>query len=293
MRIDAVARLFPFVLISLAAACGGPQPTTPSPPAPPGTTSAAPSTSASASSSATPPAKKSAPHFGYAADEGPDHWGDLDPSFSLCKTGSKQSPIALPAKTSADATAFARPSYAPIPLAILNNGHTVQVKNTAAASVTIAGVKYDLAQFHFHSPSEHTIGGKQFDLEMHLVHKSADGQTVVVGLMFTKGHENKVLKPIWDAFPTTVSETPTTIPNVSIDVAALLAGDLKFEHYDGSLTVPPCTEGVGWYVLEVPAKGGLEVSGDQVDRYRALMHGPTNRPPQPINGRTVVEIGAR
>ena len=100
---------------------------------------------------------------------------------------------------------FARPTYAPIPLAILNNGHNVQVKNTVAGSVVIDGVKYELAQFHFHSPSEHTIGGKSFDLEMHLVHKTADGKIAVIGLMFTKGQENKVLKPIWDALPTDVS----------------------------------------------------------------------------------------
>jgi carbonic anhydrase len=249
--------------------------------------------------SASPPATTAATtaakpaHFSYADAEGPEHWGDLDPSFALCKTGKKQSPIALPSVLRTDSLSFARPTYAPIPLVILNNGHALQVKNTAAASVTIDSVKYDLAQFHFHSPSEHTIGGKSFDLEMHLVHKSADGKTVVVALMFTKGRKNELLDSIWNAAPTTVSDTPTTVPNVTIDVASLFPADLKFEHYEGSLTVPPCTEGVSWFVVEPPAQGGLEVSDDQLARYRTLMHGPTNRPVQPLNDRAVVEIGAQ
>jgi carbonic anhydrase len=273
MRLEALRRLFPLTFASLLLACGGG------------------ATSAPAPSTATSSAKPA--HFSYVASEGPDHWGDLDPTFALCKAGTKQSPIALPTVLRTDALSFARPSYPPIPLVVVNNGHNVQVKNTAAASITIDSVKYDLAQFHFHSPSEHTIGGKSFDLEMHLVHKSADGKIAVIGLLFTKGRKNELLEPIWAALPTTVSDTPTTVPNVTIDVASLFPADLKFEHYEGSLTTPPCTEGVSWFVVEVPAQGGLEVSADQVSRYQALLHGITNRPVQPLNGRTVVEIGAQ
>lgn len=272
MRLEASRRFFhfSFPLLTLLA-CGG----------------NAPSPATSATTTSAKPA-----HFSYADADGPDHWGDLDPSFSLCKNGKKQSPVALPVVLRTDSMSFSRPTYAPIPLAISNNGHTIQVKNTVAGSITIDGTKYDLAQFHFHSPSEHTIGGKSFEMEMHFVHKSADGKTVVIALMFTKGRKNELLEPIFAAMPSTVSDAPTTVANTTIDVASLLPADLKFEHYEGSLTVPPCTEGVQWFVVEVPPQGGLQVSDDQIARYRKVMHGPTNRPIQMLNGRSIVEISA-
>jgi carbonic anhydrase len=275
MRLDTMTRVLPLALLLLAACGGG------SPPA-----------VANAPTASTAPTK-SAAHFTYEGAEGPEHWGDLDSTFAACKSGTKQSPVALPVVLRTDSSVdIARPSYAPVPLVVINNGHNVQVKNTAQGSVVYDGVKYDLAQFHFHSPSEHTIGGKSFDVEMHLVHKSADGKILVIALMFMKGAENKLLSPLWNALPATVSETPTTVPNVTIDVASLLPADLKFEHYEGSLTTPPCTEGVNWFVVEAPAKGGLEMSGDQITRYRTLLHGATNRPTQPLDGRTVVEVSA-
>ena len=274
MRLDSIARVLPIGLLLLAACGGG----TPSP------------ATASAGASS---AKAATAHFSYEGADGPEHWGDLDSSYAACKTGTKQSPIALPSVLRTDpSVSISRPSYQPLPLVVVNNGHNVQVKNTAQGSVVYDGVKYDLAQFHFHSPSEHTIGGKSFDVEMHLVHKSADGKLLVIALMFTKGAENKLLSPLWSALPQAVSETPTTVPNVTIDVASLLPADVKFEHYDGSLTTPPCTEGVSWFVVEPPTTGGLEMSDEQITRYRTLLHGATNRPTQPLNGRTVVEASA-
>jgi carbonic anhydrase len=157
-----------------------------------------------------------------------------------------------------------------------------------ANAVTMNGVIYDLVQFHFHMPSEHTFGGKSFDAEMHFVHKSKSGQTLVVALMMMKGAENK-LSPIWARLPTMVSDQATLIPGISINLRELLPGDLKFEHYDGSLTVPPCTEPVSWFVAEPSAKENLTLSADQISQYVALMHGPTNRPLQPLNGRAVVQ----
>jgi carbonic anhydrase len=272
-------RFIPLVAMVLVGACGGAP--APVPNAAPATTSA----------DHPPPAAKA--HFSYANPEGPDHWGDLDPAFATCKSGTKQSPVNLPSVLRTDSSlAITRPMSGPIPLVVVNNGHAIQVKNTAAASVTIDNVKYDLAQFHFHSPSEHTIGGKSFDMEMHLVHKSADGKLAVIALLFTKGAENQILKPLWASMPSAASEDPTTVDNVSIDVARLYPNEMKFEHYEGSLTTPPCTESVSWFVLEPPAHGGLEMSAEQISRYQALMHGPTNRPVQPLNGRTVVEATA-
>jgi carbonic anhydrase len=279
MRLVSMSRVLPLALLSLVACGGG---------APP------PAADATSTPTSTPtPEKKSTTHFSYDGKDGPDHWGDLDSAFGTCKTGSKQSPVALPVVLRTDSSvAIARPSYSSMPLVVVNTGHTIQVKNTAAGSITYDGVKYDLAQFHFHSPSEHTIGGKSFDMEMHLVHKTADGKILVVALMFTKGAENQVLKPVWTSMPPAATEDPTTIDNVTIDVSPLLPADLKFEHYEGSLTTPPCTEGVNWFVVEVPAHGGLEMSDAQIQRFRTLMHGPTNRPPQPLGGRNVVEASA-
>ncbi len=169
----------------------------------------------------------------------------------------------------------------------------IQVNNVAASSLTVDGTKYDLAQFHFHSPSEHTIAGKSYDAEMHLVHKSADGKLLVVGLLFSKGKENATLKPVFDAMPAEPSKEDKVVSGVSVDIAALLPGEPRFAHYEGSLTVPPCGEGVSWFVVEPEKTGGLELSDDQIARFRAVTHGPTNRPSQPLNGRVVVEVRAQ
>jgi carbonic anhydrase len=226
------------------------------------------------------------PHWTYASDTGPEHWGDLDPSFGLCSHGAKQSPVDLPAHA-ATAHAPPRPQWAPVPLRVVNNGHAIQVDDTAP-SFTVDGTTYSLAQFHFHSPAEHTIAGRTYDAEMHLVHESSDGKVLVVGVLFTSGAESAVLKPIWDAMPAQVGGSPVTVPNVAIDVASLLPSAPRYLRYEGSLTVPPCTEGVTWLVVEPDANTSL--SADQIARLRAATHGATNRPVQSLRERVVTEL---
>jgi carbonic anhydrase len=172
----------------------------------------------------------------------------------------------------------------------VNTGHTVQVEDTAPSSFTVGGTSYSLAQFHFHSPAEHTIAGHAYDAEMHLVHKSADGKLLVVGILFTTGTENAVLKPVWDGMPAQTGGPPVTVPNVAVDVASLLSKSPRYLRYDGSLTVPPCTEGVTWLVVEPDERAPAQLSAAQIDKLRAATHGPTNRPIQPLHDRIVTEL---
>ncbi len=200
-----------------------------------------------------------------------------------------QTPIDLPASAGADASAHLTFSYHPLALSLLNNGHTLQVVAASGSSVVVGPApadRYELAQFHFHSPSEHTLAGKAFDLELHLVHKNAAGNLLVVGLLFQKGKENPLLEPIFARAPTEAGKDPVAQGQEMVDPASLLPARSAYFHYTGSLTVPPCTEGVAWYVM---ATAG-EVSDAQIARYQALFHGATNRPVQPLAQRKVVEV---
>ncbi len=229
------------------------------------------------------------PHWAYAGEEGPSHWGDLSPDFALCRTGSMQTPIDLPASAGADPAPRLTFSYHPFPMSLLNNGHTVQVvaaSGSWVATGTAPTDRYELTQFHFHSPAEHTVAGKTFDLELHLVHKNAAGNLLVVGVLFQKGKENPLLAPIFTRAPTEAGKDPVAQGQEMVDPAALLPVSSAYLHYTGSLTVPPCTEGVAWYVMASPG----EVSEAQIARYQALFHGATNRPVQPLGQRKVVGV---
>jgi carbonic anhydrase len=224
------------------------------------------------------------PSWSYEGPKGPESWGDLDPTFASCKSGAKQTPIDLPASAPAvDPSAILSFAYAPVPLRVLNNGHTVQVGNDGTSAVSFGGVRYALKQFHFHSPSEHTLGGRSFDMEMHLVHASDDGKLLVVGLFLSKGSASSLLAPVWDAMPSSEAEPEKVVAGTSIDLVPALPKGARYVHYDGSLTTPPCTEGVSWFV----ALDAGEVSDDQISRFRAATGGSTNRPVQPTNGRSV------
>jgi carbonic anhydrase len=229
-----------------------------------------------------------APHWKYTGEEGPDHWGDLSPEWSACKAGKQQSPIDLPkAGGKSKGAAALKMTYEPVPLAITNNGHTLQVASAGgASSVTIGGEKYDLAQFHFHAPSEHTVAGKPFDMELHLVHKNAAGKLAVVGLLLKKGKENKVLKALFDAAPDEVTKEPKAVQGATIDVGALVTKKQSYYSYPGSLTTPPCSEGVTWVVLSAPG----EASEAQIAKLSAAVKGTSNRPVQPVGDRTVFQF---
>jgi carbonic anhydrase len=225
----------------------------------------------------------SAPHWEYGenAEEGPARWGDLGGgAYKACKSGTQQSPIDIPAGLAPRPLAGVAISYTPAPATVVDNGHTVQVAFSGGANkVTIAGKDYTLLQFHFHRPSEHTIAGKRYPLEVHLVHRASDGQLAVLGVLFETGSaDNAALAPIFDSVAQATATPAAVAP--AIDPAALLPTDRSGWAYQGSLTTPPCTEGVAWHVYAQP----LSVSAAQVGKFH---HDPSSRPVQPLDGRTV------
>jgi carbonic anhydrase len=226
-------------------------------------------------------------HWSYSEDEGPARWGDLDPSYGSCKTGTSQSPIDLPVAASRREPPPARPQWAPVPLRVANSGHGIQVDDAAPSSLVVDGTTFKLAQFHFHSPSEHTLGGKSYAVEMHLVHKSDAGKLLVVAILFDSGAENAILAPVWKAMPVQ-SGPAVALPETTIDIGSLLPSAPRYLRYDGSLTVPPCTEGVTWLVAEPDAS--IHMSPEQIARLRDRTAPRTNRPIQPTGNRQVVEL---
>ena len=218
--------------------------------------------------------------WGYTGEIGPAHWGNLSPEFAACKLGKAQSPI--------DLTGDAQPRphdlafhYTPAPLEIANNGHTIQVDYAPGSTLVSGGREYALLQFHFHRLSEHTRDGRPADLEMHLVHQDAAGNLAVVGVFLNAGRRNEALAPVWAHAPA-AQGGKRRAAGAAIDAADLLPAELSYYSYVGSLTTPPCSEGVRWFVLSSP----VEVSPAQLARFAALY--PDNaRPIQPLNGRPV------
>ncbi|HET8948282.1 MAG TPA: carbonic anhydrase family protein [Candidatus Polarisedimenticolia bacterium] len=221
------------------------------------------------------------PHWTYEGETGPAHWADLAPEFSLCAAGHAQSPIDL-SRTRPQASPELEFHYRPSHLNELNNGHTIQVNYDAGSWISVGGVRYDLAQVHFHIPSEHTVGGKPFAAEAHLVHRSADGHLAVIGLLIDRGAASRYLAPLWEHLPAT--EGPVHQESGALNAARLLPKKHAAWRYEGSLTTPPCTEGVHWFVLESP----ITLSDEQLERLRGILH-VNNRPVQPVYERTVSE----
>ena len=220
-------------------------------------------------------------HWAYSGEEGPGNWARLAPEFSACD-GKNQSPVNL--------TGFIEADLKPIEISyqaggdeILNNGHTVQVNYAPGSSISIDGVQFDLKQFHFHAPSENHIDGKAYAMEAHLVHADKYGNLAVVALMFEEGAENKALAPIWSSMPEDAGGKKK-LPS-SFAVARLLPSSHDYYSFNGSLTTPPCTEGVRWLIMKQP----VTASKKQVEAFSHVMHHPNNRPVQPLNARPVLQ----
>tara|TARA_R110002096_G_scaffold4501_38_gene21303 strand:+ start:7276 stop:8088 length:813 start_codon:yes stop_codon:yes gene_type:complete len=223
------------------------------------------------------------PSWSYGGKNGPKNWGDLTPAWSLAKEGREQSPIDLTGARSSSVLYPLNFAYQSAPLNLVNNGHTIQQNFTPGSSVEIMGKTYNLAQFHFHSGSEHTVEGRRFDLEMHLVHKAADGQLLVVGVLFEIGAENPFLAQFFGQLPASAQGSIAT-SGFSLNPAEALPEDRAYYYYQGSLTTPPCTEGVQWYILRKP----MQLSQSQLAAFRAL-YANNYRPTQPLNERTLWE----
>ena len=222
-------------------------------------------------------------HWTYTGQTGPAFWGTLEEDYHTCAAGRTQSPIDIRADSvhGSDVPALEF-QYQPSALKIIDNGHTVQVNYAPGSFVSVGGKRYELQQFHFHTPSEEKIDGKSYDMVAHLVHKDADGKLAVVAVLLTKSDTpNSLVKTLWENLPKK-KEVETPVDNVTINAADLLPASKAYYTFAGSLTTPPCTEGVTWFVLKSPTA----VSGDEIARFGKSY--PMNaRPVQPLNGREI------
>ena len=225
-------------------------------------------------------------HWGYTGHSGPEHWGDLDSKNVMCKLGASQSPINISKDVLID-TDELKPitfDYKTGATSVVNNGHTIQVNVKDGSSINIDGIKFDLKQFHFHTPSENQIDGKNFPLEAHFVHASKDGKLAVVSVMFEDGAENQFIKKIWERMPHDADNSKTcALPSKS--VGNILPENKEYYRFSGSLTTPPCSEGVRWLVL----KNYKTVSKSQIKQFLDVMHHANNRPIQGINARKIMQ----
>ena len=219
--------------------------------------------------------------WGYKAENGPEVWGQLSPEYGLCSVGIHQSPIDIVNPTPAVLPSITF-NYQPTSLNIHNTGNTIQVVYPEGSWIEVDGTEYDLLQFHFHAPSEHKVAGQPFDMEMHLVHKSEDGTLAVVGVFIKSGCENSEFISIWHHIPPLPGE-PQHIESVTFNAVELLPSQKHAYRYKGSLTTPPCSEGVKWFVLTTP----IEMSHSQIAAFKAILCG-NNRPVQPLNGRELL-----
>jgi carbonic anhydrase len=221
------------------------------------------------------------PHWQYAGKEGPKQWGALAPEFAACAKGKTQTPIDIKGAVPADLPEL-KFSYSSEPLTIVNNGHTVQVNIAGNQTLAVGDRSFKLAQFHFHTPSEEAINGKRYDMVAHFVHRDAAGALGVVAVLLQRGKaDNAAFKPVFDNLPAKRGE-PQNPKGVSIDLAKLLPSTLGYYAFAGSLTTPPCSEGVSWMVLRQP----VQVSDKQLKQFRRI-YAANARPLQPLNERTL------
>ncbi len=221
-------------------------------------------------------------HWGYTGAEGPNHWADLNPDFAVCGSGHRQSPIDIRDPRKADLPPI-QVNYKPSPLHIIDNGHTVMINYAPGSFIQVGDRKYQLKQFHFHRPSEERINGKGYDMSLHLVHADEHGNLAVVAVLLEQGKDNALVEELWSDLPKE-KEHEEQLDNVQINVKALLPSDLSYYTFPGSLTTPPCTENVTWFVLEKP----VTVSPAEIKRFEKLYR-DNARPTEPLYDRVVLE----
>ncbi len=239
----------------------------------------------SCTDSENPPSHPDKVAWGYDAGNGPDVWGRLSPEYALCANGTRQSPVDLRDPTAARLPAVVF-DYRPAALDIRNTGHTIEVTPSAENWIEVGGDTFSLLQFHFHAPSEHTVDGKSFDMEMHLVHRNEKGALVVIGVLIEKGNPLIAFDRIRAHLPHAPGENKH-IDGAPVNIGDLLPRSKRSYRYDGSLTTPPCTEDVNWIVMATP----IELSEAQIAAFKAVVH-KNNRPVQSLNGREILmDIG--
>jgi carbonic anhydrase len=233
----------------------------------------------------------------YEGPKGAEHWSELDPAYAPCNAGKEQSPIDIQRTEKADLPALQFDSKSGPLKYLLNNGKTIRVNYHDAPEtgnfLIVGDKRYQLTQFHFHHPSEEYIHGKSYDMVAHLMYSASDGKVAGVAVLLQAGKANPTIQQIWDHMPMTESKVfpdfsheEQPVPGVEIDPAGLLPSntDTSYYMYMGSVTAPPCTEGVTWFVLKTP----VEISAEQISAF-AKLYPHDVRPIQPLNGRVVKE----
>ncbi|HKF52069.1 MAG TPA: carbonic anhydrase family protein [Candidatus Acidoferrales bacterium] len=222
--------------------------------------------------------------WSYAGKDGPSQWANLDPAYAACN-GKEQSPIDIRNSVKADLPVL-RFEFKSGPLNIINNGYTAVRVDYAPGNgnvVTVSDKRYELTQFHFHHPSEEQIHGKPYDMVIHFMLKGSDGKVAGVAILVKAGEANATVGELWKYMPRMAGKDHV-IPGVEIDPEGLVPRDTAYYTYAGSVTAPPCTEGVTWFVLKTP----VTVSHQQIDAF-AKLYPHDVRPPQPLDGRIVKE----
>ena len=226
-------------------------------------------------------AESHAAHWSYEGEGGPKSWGGLKPEFTKCSTGLRQSPIDIRdgVKVQLDPVQI---EYRPSAFRVVDNGHTIQVNMAGGNTIEVIGRRYELLQFHFHRPSEERINGRQFDMVAHLVHKDVEGRLAVIAVLLDRGSAHPLVQTIWNNLPL---EKGDEVPaKALLDLNALLPAERSYFTYMGSLTTPPCSEGVLWMVMKDP----VPVSTEQIGVFSRLY--PMNaRPIQAASGRLIKE----
>jgi carbonic anhydrase len=250
----------------------------------PAPTPARKSAKAAAARGAKPAAKTTAGHamhWAYEGEGGPKNWGGLKPEFTKCSTGLRQSPIDIRdgIKVQLDPVQI---DYRPSAFRVIDNGHTVQVNLAPGNLIEVIGRRYELQQFHFHRPSEERINGRQFEMVAHLVHKDAEGRLAVIAVLLDRGIAHPLVQTVWNNLPLEKGEEVPA--KALIDLSVLLPAERSYYTYMGSLTTPPCSEGVLWMVMKEP----VTVSAEQIGVFSRLY--PMNaRPVQSASGRLIKE----
>lgn len=224
----------------------------------------------------------SAPHWSYEGQAGPTYWPRLSPEYSACGIGKLQSPIDIPSGAARDSRLDSIEfDYETTPLRVIDNGHSVQVNFGPGSEMRIGALRYDLKQLHFHMPSEERIDGKRYPMVVHMVHKNKEGRIAVVAVLLEEGRENRFFASVLRFAPLDKGVERTVLYR-PVNALNILPVQRSYYAFAGSLTTPPCSEGVSWYVLQHP----VQVSRTQLDAFSRLYH-DNARPTQPLNGRLV------
>jgi carbonic anhydrase len=222
------------------------------------------------------------PLWTYAGNTGPDKWGSLGYQYATCSLGKRQSPIDIRRTVKADLASI-KFAYKAVPLSIVDNGHSIRVDTPDAGSMLIDGESYELVQLDFHKPSEEKINGKVYEMSAQLTHQSKSGKLAVLVILFEAGKEQGLIRTLWTHLPLE-QEKPVTRADIKIDPTLLLPAKQNYIAFQGSLTTPPCTEGVLWLILKTP----IQLSKEQLSSF-ASVYKNNVRPVQPSNNRVIKE----